>query len=196
MARSTAHTLRLFVAICPPPELTRALLVLRPTAVAMPAHRVLDEASVHLTLAFIGETHCKDLRSVKESVDRSASGVPAFTLSPQRLITIPTPQDGGPPRLLAVSTDAPPGLLEVQRRLAQRLTSPKRNGRRARFLPHVTVARYQHGQTSGAVDEPVEGSLATAGLATWEVRGVSLFSSVLTREGSVYTIEHTAQLDR
>jgi len=190
------RTLRLFVALCPPEPLGAALTALRPTGVAIPEHRVVDASTpyaLHMTLAFVGETHHKELRSVKESVQRSASGLGAFTITAQRLVTIPTPQDGGPPRQLAVTTDAPATLLEMHRRLSQRLTSPKRNGRRARFLPHITTLRYLHNQTSAAVDEPVMLD-AGWGPGAWRVAELLLFSSVLTREGSVYQVEHSVPL--
>jgi len=142
-----------------------------------------------MTLAFIGDTRAKDVRDVRESVERSCSGLSPFSLTVLRLATIPTPQDGGPPRLVAAVTDAPPTLLEIQRRLAQRLTKPKRNGRRSRFLPHLTLARYRHGETSEAID------LAPAGEPVrWRVDSCVLFSSTLRAEGSVYAPVHRVEL--
>jgi 2'-5' RNA ligase len=180
---------RLFVAISPDAAASAAL---HGAATAMearlPPHRVMPADQLHLTLAFIGDTRAKEVRDVKESVDRSCAGLKPFMLTAQRIVTIPTPEDGGPPRLIAAVTDSPPTLLEVQRRLAQRLTKPKKNGRRSRFLPHLTLARYRHGETSDAVDE----ALATP--APWLVEGCTLFASVLTAHGSVYEVVHRARL--
>ena len=181
--------LRLFAALTPPPEAASTLhAAASGLADRLPPHRLIPAEQLHLTMAFIGETRPKEVRDVKESVDRSCAGLKAFVLTGQRLVTIPTPEDGGPPRLVAVATDSPPTLLEIQRRLAQRLTKPKKNGRRPRFLPHLTVARYKHGETSGAIDEPLPLP------APWPVSTCTLFASILTAGGSVYEVVHVTKL--
>ena len=182
--------LRLFVALAPPVPSAKSLYaaaeLLTPR---LPPHRLIPAEQLHLTLAFIGETRPKEVRDIKESVDRSCSGLHSFVLATTRLVTIPTPEDSGPPRLLAAATDSPPTLLEIQRRLAQRLTRPKKNGRRPRFLPHLTLVRYRHGETSGPIDETLDPPV------TWQVRECVLFSSVLTAAGSVYEAVHTVRLE-
>lgn len=164
-------------------------MAVREAGVRLPPRRLIPAEQLHLTMVFIGDTRPKEVREVKESVDRSCAGLRAFTLSAGRIVTIPTPEDGGPPRLIAATTDSPPTLLEVQRRLAQRLTKPKKNGRRSRFLPHLTLARYQHGETSEAIDQPL------AEPVSWRVSGFTLYSSVVTVKGSVYQVVHTAVLE-
>ncbi|HZW05577.1 MAG TPA: RNA 2',3'-cyclic phosphodiesterase [Phycisphaerales bacterium] len=182
-------TLRLFVALLPDAASAGAL---QAAAVAMggrlPPHRSIPAEQLHMTLAFIGETRAKEVREVKESVDRSCAGLEPFTLTAERIVTIPTPEDGGPPRLIAAVTDAPPTLLEVHRRLVQRLTRPKKNGRRSRFLPHLTLARYRHGETSDALDDLLPTPVA------WRVSGVTLYASTLTASGSIYDALHRSEL--
>jgi len=182
--------LRLFVALSPgsgaAAELRRAAESLAP---GLPPHRLIPADHVHMTLAFIGDTRAKEVREVCESVDRSCAGLGPFILTAGRLVTIPTPDDGGPPRLIAAVTDSPPALLEIQRRLAQRLTRAKKNGRRPRFLPHLTLARYRHGETSDAIDHPLERPVS------WRVEACVLFSSTLRAEGSVYAAVHRVALD-
>ena len=187
-----ADPLRLFVALSPPSEAATLIAAAAESlSTRLPPHRIIPADQLHLTLAFIGETRAKEVRDVKESVDRSCSGLRAFTLTATRLITIPTPDDGGPPRLIAAATDSPPTLLEIQRRLAHRLTKPKKNGRRPRFLPHITLARYWggHGETSDAIDHPL------AAPVSWRVSVCILYSSILTAGGSIYQPIHTAALD-
>ncbi|HYD01005.1 MAG TPA: RNA 2',3'-cyclic phosphodiesterase [Phycisphaerales bacterium] len=182
-------TLRLFAALVPDAPSADAL---QAAAEAMsgrlPPHRVIPAAQLHMTLAFIGDTRVKELREVKESVDRSCAGLDPFTLTARQIVTIPTPENGGPPRLIAAVTDAPPTLLEVQRRLAQRLTKPKKNGRRSRFLPHLTLARYRHGETS----DPHDVQLAAP--VSWLAEAVTLYASTLTAGGSIYSEVHRAAL--
>lgn len=183
-------TLRLFVAMAPPLAVGESLLgAAQALSGSLPPHRLIPAEQLHLTLAFIGETRAKEVRDVKESVERSCAGLRAFTLTAERLVTIPTPDDGGPPRLLAAQTDAPATLLEIQRRLAQRLTKPKKNGRRARFLPHLTLARYRHGETSAAIDSPLGEPRPS-----WRVESCLLYSSHLTADGSVHEVVHTVPL--
>jgi 2'-5' RNA ligase len=182
---------RLFVALTPSPEASQSLhAAAAAMAPRLPPHRSIPAEQLHLTLVFIGDTRAKEVRDIKESVDRSCSGLQPFTLTAERLITIPTPDDGGPPRLIAAATDAPPTLLEIQRRLAQRLTRPKKNGRRSRFLPHLTVVRYRHGETSDAINEPL-----AVPQPTWRVESCTLYASHLKLDGAVYEVVHTARLD-
>jgi 2'-5' RNA ligase len=195
----TGHDLRCFVALLPPAPVAQALAAGMAGAQAgagfvPPRHRLIPESDLHLTLVFIGTVRAKELRSVRESVERSCAGVPGFDLALSRIITIPTPDDGGPPRLLAATGDAsatPPGLLEVQRRLATRLTEPKRNGRRGRFLPHVTLMRYAHEAGSDALDAPLPAPVV------WPVRQVCLMSSRLDSASghARYDVVHAVDLD-
>ncbi|MFT3686108.1 MAG: RNA 2',3'-cyclic phosphodiesterase [Phycisphaerales bacterium] len=173
-----------------PPSATSLHSAAAAIAGALPPHRLIPTDQLHLTLAFIGETRAKEVREVKESVDRSCSGLHPFTLTAERLITIPTPDDGGPPRLLAAATDSPPTLLEIQRRIAQRLTRPKKNGRRSRFLPHITLARYRHGVSSDAIDQPL-----TEPRPSWRVESCTLYASHLKANGAEYEIVHTTKLN-
>ena len=63
----------------------------------------------------------RELTAVTESVERSASGVKACTLTAGRLISLP---NRGPARLVAVTTDAPPSILEIRRPLQLRHSGP------------------------------------------------------------------------
>ncbi len=119
----------------------------------LPPHRTPPPGSVHITLQFIGDVIPKDLDAVIESVHRSASGIGPFRLKPQRLITLPSRGDA---RLIAVQTDQPPGVLEIHRRLAARLSKSLRRSQADRFLPHLTVARFNGPAVGYRIDEPVE----------------------------------------
>ena len=174
-----SDTLRLFVALYPPPEVAASLLAAL-TPLTLPDHRVTPADHVHLTLMFIGDRRAKELREVRESVERSASGLGAFELTPQRLITIPTPSQGGPPRLVAATTSSPPALLEIQRRLATRLARP--DERHKAYLPHITLCRYAHEATSDPIDQPIT-------IAPFRVDRVQLMSSFITRAGAKHEVQ-------
>ena len=144
--------LRLFVAAYPPPAFTDSVLEQLRT-LGLPDHREVAPEQVHLTLQFIGDTDVRELERVKESVERSCSGIPPVTLTPERLVTLP---NRGPPRLVACETDAPGDLLEIHRRLAHRLARRSRENASDRFLPHLTLCRFARTARAHTVDLPVE----------------------------------------
>lgn len=166
---------RLFVAAYPPGPVAVELLGAARRVVETDG-RFTPAEQVHLTLAFIGDTRVRDLERVRESVARSASGVGALTLRPSRLLTLP---EGGRGRLIAAETDAPAGLMEVQRRLAHRLARRPRKEAGDRFRPHMTLFRAARGVECPRVDEPLD-------VAPFEVGSVVLMRSVLRAGGAAH----------
>lgn len=143
--------LRLFVAIYPPPEIQR-WLVNRLRKLTLPPHRPSELEQVHMTVQFIGDMLAPKLEATIESVRRSASGLSPFQLQPHTLISLP---QQGAARLVAAECEAPPALLELQRRLAVRLADPKRRKREDGFLAHFTLCRFSP-QMIEPVDWPIE----------------------------------------
>lgn len=176
-------TLRLFVAVYPPAAdaqaMLRAMRKLHP-----PAHRETPVEQVHLTLQFIGEVERRALPAIIESVERSASGLGAFSLRPERLITLP---ERGRPRLIAARTDSPAALLELQRRLATRLARHPRDRAGDRFTPHLTLCRFSHSAHPSPIDEALS-------LPAFGVEQVHLVRSVLLPEGAEHAPVHQVDL--
>lgn len=168
--------LRLFVAIYPSPEAAAALLAAL-DELSLPPHRPTNPDQLHLTAQFIGDTNERDLEEVRESVARSCSGLPAFNLTPRRIISLP---ERGPTRLLAAETDSPAPLLELHRRLAKRLAKSAQARDDGRFRPHLTLARFGAVPHLG-VDHPLE-------MGAFPVIRVALVRSVLHTSGA----EHRA----
>lgn len=131
-----------------------------------------------MTLFFLGNTGPRELRDVRESVERSVAGVRPFELTPQRLVTLP---ERGPPRVYAVQTDRPPGLMEIQRRLVQRLVRRPGTSADNRFLPHLTLSRVKEGESAERVDSPLAGS-------PFPVRSIGLIRSVLGPGGARHEV--------
>lgn len=171
-----SNDLRLFVAIYPPEDARRALLR-EVRKLSPPKHRETPLDQVHMTLQFIGETPRRDLDSVQESFERSAAGLPGFTLTPTRLITLP---HRGHPRLIAAETDSPPALLEMQRRLVSRLARNPRASKSDRFTPHLTLCRFTGSAHATPVDHPL-------GAPPFPVDHIRLVRSILWQEGAVHT---------
>lgn len=178
--------LRLFVAIYPPPErATEMLEAVRQVAAraGTPAWRETPASQVHMTLQFIGDRREDELGETIESLRRSASGIGPMSITPVRLATLP---ERPPTRLIAVETDAPAPLLELQRRLAARLARRPRPRPGDRFRPHFTVCRFR-GESRLVVDEPLR-------LAAFEVRDIVLSASVLKPEGAEHRAVETVAL--
>ncbi len=181
-----ATSLRLFVAVYPPMDAAGRMLA-RVDGAALPeGARLTPVEQVHCTLVFIGETPVKRMDEVVESVDRAAAGFREFALTPARLVTLPLNK---PARLLAMLTDAPAALVEIQKRLAQRLA--KEEDRKRAFLPHFTLARYDIQRAAASVDQ----ELAPGAIAPFAVGSVRLMSSHLGPAGVVHRLEHECVLE-
>ncbi len=176
MARPSSN-LRLFVAAYPPQEIARSLAE-RVSALALPARaRVGAIEQTHMTLQFIGDTPANQMDAVRESVERAAAGLPAFVLTLRELIALP---ERGPKRLVAAETDAPPTLLEIQRRLVQRLARTVRErGSGERFRPHMTLCRFASPVTGFAFDEP-------ALTGSFPINHIALMRSTLWHAGAAH----------
>ncbi|TVQ55723.1 MAG: RNA 2',3'-cyclic phosphodiesterase [Phycisphaerales bacterium] len=177
--------LRLFVAVYPPGD--RVTMWCRTlAALSVPDYRLVPAEQVHLTLQFIGPTPVKELERVRESVARAAKGLSAFRLTPEAMIRLP---ERGRARLLAVRTDAPATLLELQRRLAQRLARSPRKDPGDRFLPHLTLCRFRPPTSlpDGTVPELVENE-------SFEVDTIHLMKSTLHPDGAKHEVVDTVTL--
>ena len=178
MARSgkSARDLRLFVAVYPPAELVVELQA-RLAELELPRHRLTPREQVHLTLQFIGDVPLPELEAVLECVRRSAEGIHRADLTPLRLIGLPK---RGRTRLIAAETNAPPSLVELQRRLATGLELDPQRARAARFLPHLTLCRFR----APTKILPVEAPLSAPGFPVREVR---VMQSILRPEGAEHS---------
>lgn len=172
--------MRLFVALYPPIscalEMLQCLDSLAPSGQPVPPHRATPPDQIHLTIQFIGERTPKELDDAIESVARSASGLGPFRLTPRRLCVLP---ENGPARLIAIETDAPPQLIEIQRRLAHRLARRPRSDPADRFTPHLTLARLRPESAEFRLDAQVGNSVTP-----FDVLDVALMRSVVRPGGA------------
>jgi 2'-5' RNA ligase len=173
---------RLFVALYPPIDLAQAWLDLARARLA-PDRRVKfrqpPPEQVHLTAMFIGPVEMRERDDIAESVERSAAGLCAIELTADSFRTFPTGREASKPRTLTITTDAPPTLLELRRRLVHRLArNPKQ--RREEFEPHLTVARFEH-EKGIPIHEPLPAA------ERFRVDRVVLVESLLTPDGPEHT---------
>ena len=171
--------LRLFVAIYPPPPVAERLLE-AVRRLPLPPHRPVPAAQVHLTVHFIGDCPAGDLPRTLESVELAGAGLRGFTLTPTRLVTLPT---RGPRRLIAAASEAPATLEEIKRRLVTRLA--RRPSHRP-FLPHLTLARFRSPVSLGAGDLEIGLDESSHGPLGFDVDHLKLMKSDLRPEGAVH----------
>jgi 2'-5' RNA ligase len=172
MGRSS-ETFRLFAALYPPPAAAQAMAAEAGKLWTDP-HRLTPPDQIHLTLQFIGDTPARGVRDLLESLTAAATGTHHFELKPLNIVTLP---HQGDPRLVAVQTDAPRALIELHARTSQRLASRSRARDRQRFLPHLTLARFDH-------QSRVESSCLPVVMPAFTVDRIRLMRSVLTSSGA------------
>jgi len=172
-AGAAPRSVRLFLALVPPPspryaELTRELLAVAPRA------RPVRDGNWHATLRFLGNDAHAD--EVVAKVAPVAAGTPPLETRVAGVGAFPTPRKA---RVAWVGLDAP-GLQVLATRLAQAL--PVTSQAEREFQGHVTLAR---------VDPPADLRAFVAAHADLELgkctlREIVLFKSTTTPQGPVY----------
>lgn len=152
---------------------------------ALPGVRWVEPASLHLTLAFLGELD-DALASAKRATEAAAVASVPFTLRTGALGTF------GPrhaPRViwLGVAGEVP-RLLATQEALAQRLEEAGFPREQRPFSPHLTLARLKASlapevltRLQALLREPPQE------YASWRVNEISVMKSELGRGGARYT---------
>jgi 2'-5' RNA ligase len=169
--------MRLFVALDLPAAAVAALARFRDAAADAEVWRPLDDATFHVTLAFLGQRPEEDVASVGTVLDGlPAREPPALALGAGLLL---------PPRrarVLTVALEDPSGALgALQAEVSAGLQDTGVYAPEARpFRPHVTVARLRAGARAPreitAAPEPV----------AFRAGSVVLYRSHVRREGATY----------
>jgi 2'-5' RNA ligase len=174
--------LRLFIAATPPVDWRERALALA-GGEAWPAHKTTAIDQLHLTVLFLGERRPSLLPDIIESITAAAKGLPKIALTPQKFIALP---EKGPARLVAIETQLPNALDELQWRLVQRLVRADRTP--TKFRPHLTLLRFAGaGVDRGTLPRPP----AVDALGSFDVTELHLISSVLHPLGARHRIEAT-----
>jgi 2'-5' RNA ligase len=177
------NNLRLFVALYPTHEAARAMMKAL-EKLELPPHRPTPREQIHMTLQFIGDTPENELEATLESIERSAAGLGAFSLTALRLISLP---EGRVARLVAAETDGPAAMMEIQRRLAHRLARNVRERAGDRFRPHLTLCRFKKPMAM----PPLDHALAPL---KFDVDRIVLMRSTLDPQGARHHEVATFQL--
>jgi 2'-5' RNA ligase len=150
---------------------------------AIPGARWTEDGKLHFTLRFIGDVDDDDAGRV-DSALRTVAFVP-FTM---RLKSTGFFPPRGKPKVLWCGVARCEELTRLQKRIERALTSraglPPED---RKFSPHITIARL-----TDSPDEKLARFLTANALFETEefmVSGFALYSSVLRREGAIYTEE-------
>ena len=135
------ESIRLFVAAYPPTELAVDLLCRLQKLQLPPSIRAVEPNQIHLTLQFIGEVQLYELDEVREAVLCAGKGIETFELSPLQIAA--WPRNMGIKRVFVAETDSPAPLRELHRRLSKRLARKRRPEGEERYVPHLTLARFE-----------------------------------------------------
>ena len=186
---SAATKARLFVALDLPAEAREALVAWRGRALGGREElRLLDPTALHVTLVFLGYLPEDEIERIAEL---TAAAVPEA--EPPELTAVgvkPVPPRG--PRLFALDLDDEAdrcGALQAavsDALVGAGLYEPEKRA----FWPHVTLARVRKGARVRAFDTPSPPS------EPWRGAAVTLYRSVLRRDGARYEPLHRVPLRR
>ena len=183
--------MRLFVALTLPEELRERLAMLES---GLPGARWVPEDNFHLTLRFIGEVDGAEARDIDACL--SEIDVPAFEAC---LVGLDTFGDGRNLRALWVGVEQPvPELLRLQAKVEKAVQRAGLAPEPRRFTPHVTLARFKRNGPRIAPDK-MQAFLTQHGrfrAGPLRFEHFTLYSSVLTGDGSIYTPEADYPLER
>ena len=143
--------------------------------------RWVDEASLHLTLRFLGDVAAAEVPRILEALEAALAEVAPFTFTLGDPVGFPTPRR---PRVVAVGPrDETPtaGLAAVVERAIVALGLPPEP---RPFRAHVTLGRLRR-PPARRIDLSREGMAAPVVVPVTEVR---LYQSVLDRAGSRYSV--------
>lgn len=171
--------MRLFVGLDLPWELRARLVALQS---ALPGARWVPPENLHLTLRFIGEVSPNQA----EEVDLSLQALRGkrFGLT---LCGVGTLNRGGREVALWAGVERNPALEHLQAKIETAMQRAGLAAERRRFLPHVTLARLE-----GVVEAKLAAYVQAHNLfraGPVEIDAITLFSSQLGKEASVYTAE-------
>lgn len=148
--------------------------------------RWVEPVSMHITLLFLGEVDDRELHAVCRAVKDVAATEPAFPLRVSGVGAFPTPRH--PKILWAGITDGANSLKRLYDKLEAKLLDVGGYRKEERgYTPHLTLGRVK-GEANGFTLAPELTRLLTWDGGRTVVDEVLVFSSVLERDGPVYTV--------
>ena len=169
--------MRAFVAIPVPEDICERLEDLQSN---LPVGRLADPETFHITLAFLGEEPVERIEAAHEALEGLAAA--PFSLRLDGLDTF----GGATPKTLFAAVAPSDPLATLQRKVRSLLHGAGIMPDRARFRPHVTLARFRPGSGTEAGLMRFLTRHATFGTAPFPVTEVVLYRSHLTGDGAIH----------
>ena len=177
---------RLFIAIdIPIGTKKKVQKIMEPLIIKYPEKRWEDYHKYHLTVKFLGSTSInpqKIIANVKEKL----KSFPAFEIKFGDISIISNKKNN----VLVIEPDANEELLKLFYMLNNSLCELGFKREKRKFYPHISLARLN--QTEMNIPENINKSLGKLSKIT--VSEISLFSSQLTKDGSIYNKEGSVGL--
>jgi len=175
--------IRLFVALALPDMVAHALL---PLERSIPGARWMAREQLHLTLRFIGEVDGRDAAAVDDAL--AAITASRFTLTLKGVGEF----GGKNPHALWAGVEPNDALTHLRRKIETALQRIGLLAEAHKFTPHITLARLKAAPRERLMYFLTDHALYRS--APFEVDEFTLFSSVLTSDGSHYTPERVYPL--
>ena len=174
---------RLFVALSIPDAVAQSLAMIQS---GVPGARWQTREQLHLTLRFIGDIDGRDAAAIHDAL--SAIAAPAFTLELHG-----TGEFGGKhPHALWAGVRPNEALIHLQKKIETAVQRAGIAAERQKFTPHVTLARLRGTPVGSVMDYLTDHALFSA--EPFAVDGITLYSSLLTSDGSIYRAERAYRL--
>jgi 2'-5' RNA ligase len=174
-----AVVIRAFVALRLPEAVVGALVAAQ---AGLPEGRPVSPENLHLTVAFLGEHPEPVIEDVHYAL--ATIRMPGFALM-LRGLDLPGADRS---RVLAAGVDPEPRLRHLRDKVVQAARGAGIEFPRERYLPHVTLARFNAGLRGDAAERMRDFVLRGAGFRAgpFAVRNVTLMRSHLGRSGPIY----------
>lgn len=169
---------RLFVALCPPPEI-RAILAAAGGGV--PGARWQGDDQLHLTLRFIGAVE----RPLAEDVAAALSSI-ATPLPKVRIAGVGRFEQRGRTDTLWAAVAPGDALAALHRKVDQALVRVGLDPERRAYLPHITLARLPRSMGHGPAIERWVADHAALNSASFTLPHMILYESHLGQSGARY----------
>lgn len=181
--------MRLFVALSIPPDVAQSIFLIQG---GVPGARWMSREQLHLTLRFIGDVDGRDAAMLDDAL--AAIKAPAFSLQLHGVGQFGNRQ----PHTLWAAARKSDALVHLQRKVdsaIHRIGQPPSSGDKYahKFMPHVTVGRLRNPEGGKVIAWLTHHALFTS--PEFRVDSFKLYSSRLTSDGSIYTVEHEFPLE-
>lgn len=180
------ETFRIFVAVELPGDVKKNIFrVFSELSGEIVNLRAVKEENLHITMKFLGQASLKDIEAAKTTLFSCAGAAERFCVEPAGAGAFPSP---GNPRILWAGAEDNGGLLNLQSGIEEGLALLGYDREERPFHPHITTGRIKKppgGTARRKIELWLEKNRHTR-FGAFEVRGFSLFRSVLSPDGASY----------